>query len=285
MYTKQQLEALYHAAPLLRKTLKGSMNEDNDHIKPSALHPHPPQIGTTWGNGRYSLVDINHVNRMPASHYFYDPFGGVRAYEPRYTDQWFIIDEQEKTDADGHPIVFEYPFGWTPQDVKALNDKFFRHPNIVDKLNNVFIRQLNELRVAHDLPAVALDASLAAGSFLRTEESCASNYVHPEHVRPNGERYHTAFLYRNATAEYKIGENQVAMPYNGNAYSLLNAAVIDHAMTEWKNSPTHLDNFLHEPYRKAYITVQVSERSPWIENERTAFFTPSVYVTCHMAID
>lgn len=284
MYTKQQLQSLIHLNPILRKTATTSLNAGNTHVQPSPLHPNPPKIGTTFCDGRYTLVDVNHVNREPVSNYFFDGFGGVRAYEHGYSDQWFIMDEKARLDTEGHPIVFQYPFGWSDEDVTILNDKFFQHPNILQRLNTAFIAQLNTLRAKYNLAPVELDETLKDGSFIRTSESCKSNFVHPDHVRPNGERYHTAFAYRNTDAEFKIGENQVAMPYNGNVYTLLHPTLIELAMTEWINSPSHLENFLHEPYTKAYISVQLSKHSPWIDNERTAYFTPSVYLTCHMAI-
>lgn len=284
MYTKKELKALYHAVPELRRTFQGSLNAGNEHITPSALHPNPPKIGDTWADGRYSLADIKQANRQPASEYFFDPLGSVRAYDPRYVDQWFIIDEEEKTDDQGQPIVFEYPFGWSKEDVDVLNEQFFTHPNIMKELNGEFIKRVNVLRKKNGVAPIDQDDNLQKGSLLRTSESTTMNYVHPEHIRPNKESFYTAFSYLEENPKHTIGENQVAIPYNGNIYSILHPIIVWQAVDEWINSPSHLDNLLYEKYTGGYITVQISQRSPWIKNERTAYFTPSVFITCHLSI-
>lgn len=284
MYTKKDLETIYHALPALRRTFIPAMNADNEHIKPSALHPNPPKIGDTWMNDRYSLVDIRQANRKPASEYFFDKLGSVKAYDPKYTDQWFIVDEEEKVDENGEPIVFEYPFGWSEEDIKILNTKFFTHPNVLNELNDQFIKRVNVLRKQHGVGPINQNNELHDGSILRTQESAEMNYVHPEHIRPNHEPFHTAFKYLDKNPKHIVGENQVAMPYNGNIYSILHPIVVWQAIEEWINSPAHLENLLYEKYTGGYITVQLSQRSPWIKNKRTAYFTPSIYATCHLSI-
>lgn len=283
MYSKQELLSLIQVNPALRKTFSTSLNSENENVVPSLLHPDPPTIGTTWCNDRYVLVDINHTNRSTAASYFFDSFGSIRAHDPKYTDQLFIQDLQNKVDSEGSPIIYELPFGWSGKDIDTLNQEFFQRPNILKTLNDLFIKQVNQIRAEHSLNPLELDESLHEGSMTRTKESCEDEFVHPEHIRPNGDCFYTAFDKTHDEPRYSIGENQIAVPYNGNVYTLLNPALITLAVENWRNSPSHLDNFLYSPYTKAYITVQVNKRSSWLHDELAAYFTPSIFLTCHFS--
>ncbi|MCU7556862.1 CAP domain-containing protein [Macrococcus capreoli] len=144
----------------------------------------------------------------------------------------------------------------------------------IKKLNKEMINLVNKERKTKRLKPLKYDARVYEGALLRSNELAAYGHINingKSHVRPNFERFNTAFE-RIPNSIYKVGENTAMNFYRGNPYELVSEKYMaEKFLNQWKASPGHYKNMMRPDYKYMAVSIKANHFNE-IELGRYTYF-------------
>ncbi|MCE4956135.1 CAP domain-containing protein [Macrococcoides caseolyticum] len=129
------------------------------------------------------------------------------------------------------------------------------------KLNSEMIKLVNQERKRNGIRPLYYSSRVYEGALLRSNELASYGHINingKAHVRPNHERFNTAFD-QIPNALYKVGENTAMNYYQGNPYELVSEKYMaEKFFKQWKASPGHYKNMMRPDYKYMAVSIKAN---------------------------